>query len=64
MKDDFNPQEIHRWLCGPVTAAVTPFTEDYALDLDVLHEHVRFMIDSLVKSPVEKVPKMSGSLYL
>ena len=50
MKDDFNPQEIRRWLCGPVTAAVTPFTEDYALDLDVLHEHVRFMIDHGIRT--------------
>ena len=45
MKGDFNPEEIRSWLCGPVAAAATPFTEDYALDLDALHGHVRFMID-------------------
>jgi 4-hydroxy-tetrahydrodipicolinate synthase len=45
MKGDFNPEEIRSWLCGPIAAAATPFTEDYALDLDALHGHVRFMID-------------------
>ena len=45
MQGAFNPEDIRSWLCGPVAAAATPFTEDYALDLDAVHEHVRFMID-------------------
>ena len=45
MQGAFNPEDIRSWLCGPVAAAATPFTEDYALDLDAVHEHVRFLID-------------------
>ena len=50
MNGDFKPEDIRNWLCGPVVAAATPFTEDYALDLDALQEHVRFMIDHGVRT--------------
>lgn len=45
MTGEFKPEEIRGWLCGPIVAAAAPFTEEFALDLDALREHVRFMID-------------------
>lgn len=50
MNDSFTAGEIRNWLCGPVVAAATPFTEDFVLDLDGLQENVRFMIDHGVKT--------------
>lgn len=41
---------IHSWLRGPVVAVATPFTEDFALDLDALQANIRFMIDGGVKT--------------
>lgn len=35
---------MRSWLCGPMVAVATPFTEDYALDLDALQDNIRFMI--------------------
>jgi len=39
------PDKIRDWLCGPMVAVATPFTEDFALDLEALHNNIRFMID-------------------
>ena len=50
MKGNFRPGEIKNWLCGPVAAVATPFTEDLVLDLDALQQNVRFMIDHGVKT--------------
>ena len=44
------PDQMRSWLCGPMVAVATPFTEDYALDLDALHDNVRFMIDRGVRT--------------
>ena len=35
---------MRSWLFGPMVAVATPFTEDYALDLDALQDNIRFMI--------------------
>lgn len=45
-----NRNTIHSWLRGPVVAVATPFTEDFALDLDALQANIRFMIDGGVKT--------------
>ena len=50
MNVNFDPADIRSWLCGPIVAAATPFTEDYALDLDALRDHVRFMVDHGVRT--------------
>ena len=44
------PVQIRNWLCGPMVAVATPFTEDYALDLEALHDNIRFMIDRGVRT--------------
>ena len=44
------PDQIRNWLCGPMVAVATPFTEDYALDLEALHDNIRFMIDRGVRT--------------
>ena len=44
------PEEIRNWLCGPMVAVATPFTEDFALDLEALQENIRFMIDNGLKT--------------
>ncbi len=44
------PDQIRNWLCGPMVAVATPFTEDYALDLEALHNNIRFMIDRGVRT--------------
>ncbi len=38
-----NP-EVKQWLRGPMVAVATPFTEDFALDLDALRDNVEFMV--------------------
>ena len=43
-------QQIRSWLQGPMVAVATPFTEDFALDLDALRENIRFMIDRGVRT--------------
>ena len=45
MKGNFLPEEIRSWLCGQMVAMATPFTEDFALDLDSLQQNIHFMID-------------------
>ena len=42
--------QIRDWLCGPMVAVATPFTEDFTLDLEALHTNVRFMIDGGVRT--------------
>lgn len=44
------PDQMRSWLCGPMVAVATPFTEDYALDLDALQDNIRFMIDRGVRT--------------
>ena len=44
------PDKIRSWLCGPMVAVATPFTEDYTLDLDALQDNIRFMIDRGVRT--------------
>lgn len=44
------PEEIRNWLCGPMVAVATPFTEDFALDLPAFQDNVRFMIDHGVRT--------------
>jgi len=39
------PEEIRNWLCGPMVAVATPFTEDFELDLEALQANIRFMIE-------------------
>ena len=41
---------IRDWLCGPMVAVATPFTEDFELDLDALQSNIRFMIDGGVRN--------------
>ncbi|MCH8911362.1 MAG: dihydrodipicolinate synthase family protein [Chloroflexi bacterium] len=41
---------MRSWLCGPMVAVATPFTEDYTLDLDALQDNIRFMIDRGVRT--------------
>ena len=41
--------ETRDWLCGPMVAVATPFTEDFELDLDALQTNIRFMIDGGVR---------------
>ena len=43
-------RDVRDWLCGPMVAVATPFTEDYKLDLDALRDNLRFMIDRGVKT--------------
>jgi len=42
--------DIKDWLCGPMVAVATPFTEDFELDLDALQSNIRFMIDGGVRN--------------
>ena len=42
-------EEIKSWLCGPMVAVATPFTEDFDLDLEALQSNIRFMIDGGVR---------------
>ena len=44
------PDQMRSWLCGPMVAVATPFTEDYTLDLDALQDNIRFMIDRGVRT--------------
>ena len=44
------PDQMRSWLCGPMVAVTTPFTEDYTLDLDALQDNIRFMIDRGVRT--------------
>ena len=44
------PDKMRSWLCGPMVAVATPFTEDYTLDLDALQDNIRFMIDRGVRT--------------
>ncbi len=44
------PDQMRSWLCGPMVAVATPFTEDLALDLDALQDNIRFMIDRGVRT--------------
>lgn len=39
-------ENIRDWLCGPMVAVATPFTEDFELDLDSLQVNIRVMVDS------------------
>ena len=44
------PDHMRSWLCGPMVAVATPFTEGYALDLEALQDNIRFMIDRGVRT--------------
>ena len=44
------PDQMRAWLCGPMVAVATPFTEDYDLDLEALRDNIRFMIDRGVRT--------------
>ena len=50
MADLFKAEEIRSWLCGPMVAVATPFTEDLVLDLDALRQNIHFMIDHGVRT--------------
>ena len=39
------PERIRDWLQGPMIPMVTPFTEDFRLDLDALRHNLRFTIE-------------------
>ncbi len=41
---------VHEWLRGPMVAVATPFTEEYALDLDALQSNIRVMIERGVRT--------------
>jgi 4-hydroxy-tetrahydrodipicolinate synthase len=43
-------EETKAWLCGPMVAVATPFTEDFDLDLDAFQTNIRFMIDGGVRT--------------
>lgn len=42
--------KIRDWLVGPMVAVATPFKEDFSLNLEALHENVRFMVDHGVRT--------------
>ena len=44
------PANIRSWLCGPMVAVATPFTENFDLDLDAFQTNIRFMIDNGVRT--------------
>lgn len=44
-----SPEKTRDWLCGPMVAVATPFTEDYELDLEALTANIRFMIEGDVR---------------
>jgi dihydrodipicolinate synthase/N-acetylneuraminate lyase len=41
---------VHEWLRGPMVAVATPFTEEYALDLDALQSNIRVMVERGVRT--------------
>ena len=50
MSSNFESKNIINWLCGPMVAVATPFTERFDLDLISLQSNVHFMVDNGVKA--------------
>jgi len=44
------PEQIRSWLCGPMVAVATPFSEDFTLNVKALQNNIRFMIDHGVQT--------------
>src|SRR5436190_1469338 len=45
-----NVEQTKRWMRGPMVAVATPFTDDFALDLDALRDNIEFMITHGVRN--------------